>query len=128
MSEKLNIQQIVDAIAQLNVLELSELVKAIEEKFGVTATPVAVAAPAGTPQDQPAEVEKLEFDVELTDAGSNKIGVIKILREIDQSLGLQEAKTKAESAPVVIASGLKKEDAEALKAKLEGVGAKVTLK
>lgn len=128
--KKLSIQEIVDSIANLTVLELSELVKAIEEKFGVTAAaPLTIApvqaAPNATTQ---AEEEKTEFDVELTEAGSNKIGVIKLLRELDQSLGLQEAKTKAESAPVVVATGLKKEDAEALKKKFEEIGAKVTLK
>lgn len=127
--KKLSIQEIVEAVAQLSVLELSELVKAIEEKFGVTAAaPVAVAAVPASGQATEAAEEKTEFDVELTDAGSNKIGVIKLLRELDQSLGLQEAKAKAESAPVVVASGLKKEEAENLKKKFEEIGAKVTLK
>lgn len=127
--KKLSIQEIVEAVAQLSVLELSELVKAIEEKFGVTAAaPVAVAAVPASGQAAEATEEKTEFDVELTDAGSNKIGVIKLLRELDQSLGLQEAKAKAESAPVVVASGLKKEEAENLKKKFEEIGAKVTLK
>lgn len=127
--KKLSIQEIVDSIANLTVLELSELVKAIEEKFGVTAAaPLAIASVPAANATTQTEEEKTEFDVELTEAGSNKIGVIKLLRELDQSLGLQEAKTKAESAPVVVATGLKKEDAEALKKKFEEIGAKVTLK
>lgn len=124
---KLTIEEIVNAVSDLSVLELSELVKAIEEKFGVTAAaPVAVAGAAAAPAA--AEEEKSEFDVELTAAGDNKINAIKAVREIDQSLGLAEAKAKVESAPVVVASGLKKEEAEAMKAKLEAAGAKVTLK
>lgn len=125
--KKLTIEQIVDAVSELSVLELSELVKAIEDKFGVTAAaPVAVAAAPAASEAQ--EEAKNEFDVEITDAGPNKIAVIKVLREIDQSLGLAEAKSKVDSAPVVIANGLKKEDAEAMKKKLEEAGAKVTLK
>lgn len=125
--KKLTIEQIVDAVSELSVLELSELVKAIEDKFGVTATaPVAVAAsPAGAVESVE---EKSEFDVEITDAGANKISVIKALREIDQSLGLAEAKAKVDAAPTVVANGAKKEDAEAMKKKLEEAGAKVTLK
>jgi large subunit ribosomal protein L7/L12 len=124
---KLGIQEIVDAVADLSVLELSELVKAIEEKFGVTAAaPMMAAAPAAAAAE--AVEEKTEFDVELTTAGENKINSIKALREIDQSLGLAEAKAKVESAPVVVLAGAKKEDAEAAKKKLEDAGAKVTLK
>lgn len=127
--KKLTIEQIVDAVSELSVLELSELVKAIEEKFGVTAAaPVAVAAAGAAPAGDAAAEEKSEFDVELTETGANKIAVIKALREIDQSLGLAEAKAKAESAPVVVQAGAKKEDAEASKKKLEEAGAKVTLK
>lgn len=129
MSENKKIQEIIDAIAQLSVLELSELVKAIEEKFGVTAAaPVAVAAPAAQQASASQEEEKTIFDVELVDAGSNKIAVIKALREIDSTLGLGEAKTKVESAPVIIASGVKKEEAENIKKKFEEAGAKVALK
>jgi large subunit ribosomal protein L7/L12 len=125
--KKLTIEEIVNAVSDLSVLELSELVKAIEEKFGVTAAaPVAVAASAA-PAAEAAE-EKSEFDVEITEAGANKIAVIKALREIDGTLGLAEAKTKVESAPVVVSTGVKKEEAEALKKKLEEAGAKVTLK
>lgn len=127
--KKLTIEQIVEAVSELSVLELSELVKAIEDKFGVTAAaPVAVAAVAAGGATGEAAEEKTEFDVELTDSGANKIGVIKALREIDQTLGLSEAKAKAESAPVVVASGVKKEEAESLKKKLEEAGARVTLK
>lgn len=129
MSTKLTNEQIIEAISELTVLELSELVKAIEEKFGVSAAaaPVAVAGGSAVVDAAPAE-EKTSFDVELTEAGTNKIAVIKALRVIDQSLGLAEAKAKAESAPVVLVSGVKKEDAEKFKADLEEAGAKVTLK
>jgi large subunit ribosomal protein L7/L12 len=125
---KMTIEQIVDAVSELSVLELSELVKAIEEKFGVTASaPMMAAAPAAA--GAAAEVEeKSSFDVELTSAGDSKLNVIKALRTVDQSLGLAEAKTKVESAPVVIATGIKKEEAEKMKADFEAAGAKVTLK
>lgn len=127
-SKKLTSEEIIDAIAELSVLELSELVKAIEDKFGVTAAaPVAVAA-AAAPAAGEAVEEKTSFDIEITEAGASKIAVIKVVREIDQSLGLTEAKAKVDSAPVVVATGVKKEDAEALKKKLEEAGAKVTLK
>lgn len=128
--KKLTIEQIVEAVSELTVLELSELVKAIEDKFGVTAAaPVAVAAAStATPAEAAEEKQKTEFDVELTDAGANKIAVIKALRELDQTLGLAEAKGKVDSAPVVVASGVNKEEAENMKKKLEEAGAKVTLK
>jgi large subunit ribosomal protein L7/L12 len=125
---KLTITDIVDAVSDLSVLELSELVKAIEEKFGVSAAaPVAVAAAPAAGAAEEAE-EKSSYDVELTAGGDKKLDVIKALRVIDQSLGLAEAKAKAESAPVVVASGVKKEDAEKMKADLEAAGAQVTLK
>jgi len=129
MAEKLTKDQIVDAIAELSVLELSDLVKAIEEKFGVTAAApmMAVAGPAAGGAAE-AAAEKTEFDIELTDAGANKINVIKAVRLVDQSLGLAEAKAKVESAPVVVATGVKKDDADKIKADLEAAGAKVTLK
>lgn len=128
MAEKMTKEQIVDAIAELSVLELSDLVKAIEEKFGVTAAApmMAMAAPAAGAGE--AAAEKTEFDVELTEAGANKINVIKAVRAIDQSLGLAEAKAVVEAAPKVVASGIKKEEAEKMKADLEVAGAKVTLK
>ncbi len=125
MSDKL--QKIIDQVSELSVLELSELVKALEEKFGVSAAPVAVAGVAAPAAAEAAE-EKSAYDVVLTDAGANKIGVIKALREIKSDLGLVEAKTLAESAPKAILEGAKKEDAEAAKKKLEDAGAKVELK
>lgn len=125
MSDKL--QKIIDQVSELTVLELAELVKALEEKFGVSAAPVAVAGVAAAAPAEAVE-EKTSFDVVLTDAGANKIGVIKALREIKTDLGLVEAKTLAESAPKAILEGAKKEDAEAAKKKLEDAGAKVELK
>ena len=124
-----NAQKILDLVKELTVLELSELVKAMEEEFGVSAAaPVAVAAaaPAAAGAAAAAE-EKTEFDVELTDAGAEKIKVIKVVREIT-GLGLKEAKDAVDGAPKVLKEGISKEDAEAIKAKLEEVGAKVTLK
>lgn len=120
---KLSIQEIMEAIKELTILELNDLVTACEEEFGVSAAAgVMVAAVAG------AEVEeKTEFDVELTETGSEKIKVIKVVREIT-GLGLKEAKDVAEGTPKVIKEGISKDDAEAIKAKLEEVGAKVTLK
>ena len=124
MSEK--VQKLVDQVSELSVLEVAELVKALEEKFGVTAAPVAVAgvaAVAAAPEE-----EKTEFDVVITDAGANKIGVIKAVREIKSDLGLVEAKNLVEKAPATVLEGAKKEDAEAAKKKLEEAGAKVELK
>ena len=119
MSEK--IAALIEEIKALTVIELSELVKAIEEEFGVSAAaPVAVAGVA-------APEEKSDFDVELTDAGAEKIKVIKVVRELT-GLGLKEAKEAVDGAPKVLKEGVSKEDAEAIKAKLEEVGAKVTLK
>jgi large subunit ribosomal protein L7/L12 len=110
----------------MSVLDLSELVKILEKKFGVSAAaPVAMsAAPAG---EVAAVEEKDSFDVELTDSGTNKIGVIKVVRELTQQ-GLKECKDLVEGAPAMVKEGLKKEEAEAIKAKLEEAGAKVTLK
>jgi len=108
-------------------LEVAELVKALEEKFGVSAAPVAVAGAAVAAAAAPAE-EKTEFDVVIADAGANKIGVIKAVREIKTDLGLVEAKNLVEKAPAVVLEGAKKEDAEAAKKKLEEAGAKVELK
>ncbi len=123
MSEK--ITSMIEEIKALSVLELSELVKAIEEEFGVSAAaPVAVAA-AG-PVAAAAE-EKTEFDVVLVDAGAQKIGVIKVVREIT-GLGLKEAKELVDTAPKPVKEGASKDDAEAMKAKLEEAGAKVELK
>ncbi|NLJ41473.1 MAG: 50S ribosomal protein L7/L12 [Clostridiales bacterium] len=121
--------QIMEAIKNMNVLELAELVKDLEEEFGVSAAaPVAVAAaPAGGAAVAAEEEEKTEFDVVLEDFGSQKIKVIKVVRELT-GLGLKEAKDLVEAAPKAVKEGLSKEDADAAKAKLEEVGAKVGLK
>ena len=111
--------QIIEAVEKMTVLELNTLVKAIEEKWGVSATAVAAAGPAAA--------EKSEFDVELTAMGDQKIAVIKVVKEA-LALGLAEAKTLVESAPAPLKQGMKKEDAEALKKKIEDAGGKVTLK
>lgn len=126
MSEK--VTKLVDQISELSVLEVADLVKALEEKFGVTAAPVAVAgAAAAVAAAAPAE-EKTEFDVVIADAGANKIAVIKAVREIKTDLGLVEAKNLVEKTPATVLEGAKKEDAEAAKKKLEEAGAKVELK
>ncbi len=124
-----NAQKILDLVKELTVLELSELVKAMEEEFGVSAAaPVAVAAVGAAPAaGGEAAAEKTDFDVELTDVGAEKIKVIKVVRELT-GLGLKEAKDLVEGAPKVLKEGVGKDDAEAMKAKLEEVGAKVTLK
>ena len=123
-SEK--VMAIVEELKVLTVLELSELVKAVEEEFGVSAAAaVAVAAPVAGAAD--AAAEKTEFDVELTEVGAEKIKVIKVVREIT-GLGLAEAKAVVDGAPKVLKEAASKEDAESIKAKLEEVGAKVTLK
>ena len=126
MSEK--ITQVIDLVKELTVLELSELVKALEEEFGVSAAaPVAVvAADAGAAAGAAAE-EKTEFDVILTDVGGNKIAVIKAVREAT-GLGLAEAKAVVDGAPKAIKEGISKEDADALKEKFEAAGAKVEIK
>ncbi len=117
--------KIVEAIEKMTVLELSELVKVFEKKFGVSAAAVAVAGPAAG--GAAAEEGKSTADVELTDAGGNKIAVIKVVKEV-LALGLKEAKDLVDGAPSMVKAGLKKEDAEELKKKLEEAGAKVTLK
>lgn len=115
--------QIIDAVEKMTVLELNTLVKTIEEKWGVSAAAVAVAAgPAAG-----ATEEQSTFTVELTEGGAQKIAVIKVVKEV-LGLGLKEAKDMVDGAPAIVKEGLKKEDAEALKTKLEGAGAKVTLK
>lgn len=119
-------EEILEAIGNLTVLELSELVKAAEEKFGVSAAaPVAVAAAA--PAEGGAAAEKSEFDVVLKDAGASKINVIKAVREAT-GLGLKEAKALVDGAPAAVKEGVSKADAEALKEKLEAAGASVELK
>lgn len=124
---KLTTDEIIDALKEMTLLEASELVKAIEETFGVSAAaPVAVAA-AGPAAPAEEEEEKTNFDVELTAFGSNKIAVIKVVREIT-GLGLKEAKEAVESAPKVLIEGANKEAAEDAKKQLEEAGATVTLK
>ncbi len=122
---KLSTQEFMDAIKELSVMELNDLVKACEEEFGVSAAAGVVVAAAAGPA---AEVEeKTEFDVELTEIGAEKIKVIKVVREAT-GLGLKEAKEAVEAAPKVLKEAVSKEEAEELKKKLEDVGAKVTLK
>lgn len=118
-------QEFIDAIKGMSVLELNDLVKACEEEFGVSAAAGVVVAAAGA--GAAAAEEKTEFDVELTEVGAEKIKVIKVVRELT-GLGLKEAKEAVEAAPKVIKEATTKEDAEAIKAKLEEAGAKVTLK
>jgi len=117
-------QEIIEVIKGLSVLELNELVKACEEEFGVSAAAGVVVAAAG-----PAEAaeEKTEFDVELTEVGANKVKVIKVVKDAS-GLGLKEAKDVVDNAPKTIKEGVSKEEAESLKAQLEEVGAKVTIK
>ena len=122
-SEK--ITQLMEEIKVMTVLELSELVKALEEEFGVSAAAPAAVAVAAAPVE--AAEEKTEFDVVMTDFGAEKIKVIKIVREIT-GLGLAEAKAKVEGVPATLKEGISKEDAEELKKKLEEVGAKVDVK
>jgi len=126
---KMTKDQLVEAIGELTVVELSDLVKAIEEKFDVkAAAPVAIAAgPAAAGAAAPAAEEKDEFTVELTSAGEKKIEVIKVVREVT-GLGLKEAKDLVDGAPKPVKEGVNKAEAESLKAKLEAAGAKVELK
>ncbi len=121
---KLTIEEILAAVDELTVIELNDLVKAAEEKYGVSAAAgvaVVAAGPAAAAE------EKTDFDVELTEVGSEKIKVIKVVREVT-GLGLKEAKELVDNAPKTLKEQASKEDAEAIKAKLEEVGAKVTLK
>ena len=122
---KLTTAEFIEAIKELSVLELNDLVKACEEEFGVSAAAGVVVAAAGA--GAAAEEEKTEFDVELTEVGPNKVKVIKVVREAT-GLGLKEAKDVVDSAPKVVKSGASKEEAEQIKASLEAEGAKVTLK
>ena len=122
---KLTTAELIDAIKELTVLELNDLVKACEEEFGVSAAAGVVAAAAGA--GAAAEEEKTEFDVELTEVGPNKVKVIKVVREAT-GLGLKEAKDVVDGAPKVIKEAASKEEADDIKAKLEAEGAKVTLK
>ena len=122
---KLTTAEFIDAIKELSVLELNDLVKACEEEFGVSAAAGVVVAAAGG--DAAAAEEKTEFDVELTEVGPNKVKVIKVVREIT-GLGLKEAKDLVDGAPKVLKEGVSKEEAEGIKTKLEAEGAKVTIK
>jgi large subunit ribosomal protein L7/L12 len=122
-------QEIVDALKEKSLLEASELVKMIEETFGVSAAAAAVAAPSagGAAEAAPAAEEKTEFDVILQAAGGNKINVIKVVREIT-ALGLKEAKDLVEAAPKAVKEGVSKDEAEAIRAKLADAGATVEVK
>ena len=122
-------EELIKAIEEMSVLELAELVKELEEKFGVSAAAPAMmmAAPAAGAAAPAAEEEKTEFDVVLKDHGANKIGVIKVVREVT-GLGLKDAKALVDGAPKAVKEGVAKADAEALKAKLEEAGATVELK
>ena len=123
---KLSTQEFIDAIKELTVLELNDLVKACEEEFGVSAAAGVVVAAAGAGEAAAAE-EKTEFDVELTEVGAEKVKVIKVVREIT-GLGLKEAKAVVDGAPKNIKEAVSKEEAEGIKKQLEEVGAKVTVK
>ena len=122
---KLTTAEFIEAIKELSVLELNELVKACEEEFGVSAAAGVVVAAAGA--GAAAEEEKTEFDVELTEVGPNKVKVINVVREVT-GLGLKEAKDVVDGAPKVLKQGASKEEAEDIKTKLEAEGAKITLK
>jgi large subunit ribosomal protein L7/L12 len=127
---KLSKDEILAAVEEMTVLELSDLVKALEEKFGVTAAPVAVAgaAPAAAADSGEPKEEQTVFNVVLAAGGDNKIGVIKAVRELVPTLGLQEAKALVEAAPKEVLTGASKSAAEEAKKKLEAAGAKVELK
>ena len=122
---KLSAQEFIEAIKEMTVLELNDLVKACEEEFGVSAAAGVVVAAAGG--EAAAAEEKTEFDVELTEVGPNKVKVIKVVREVT-GLGLKEAKDVVDGAPKVVKEGASKEEAEDIKKKLEDAGAKVTMK
>ena len=123
---KMTTAEFIEAIKELSVLELNELVKACEEEFGVSAAAGVVVAAAAGDAGAAAE-EKTEFDVELTEIGPNKVKVIKVVREVT-GLGLKEAKDLVDNAPKVVKEAASKEESEEIKAKLEAEGAKVTLK
>ena len=122
---KLSAQEFIEAIKEMTVLELNDLVKACEEEFGVSAAVCVVVAAAGG--EAAAAEEKTEFDVELTEVGPNKVKVIKVVREVT-GLGLKEAKEVVDGAPKVLKEGVSKEEAEDIQKKLDAEGAKVTLK
>jgi large subunit ribosomal protein L7/L12 len=120
-------EQVVDYLSNLPVIQIADLIKVLEEKWGVKAAPVAVAGPAAAAAPAAAAEEKTEFTVELKEAGANKINVIKVVREIT-GLGLKEAKDLVEAAPKAVKEGIAKAEAEEFKKKLEDAGAKVELK
>jgi large subunit ribosomal protein L7/L12 len=120
-------EQVVDFLSNLPVIQMADLIKQLEEKWGVKAAPVAVAGPAMAAAAAPAAVEQTEFTVELKEAGANKINVIKVVREIT-GLGLKEAKDLVEAAPKPLKEGVNKAEADEMKKKLEEAGAKVELK
>ncbi len=120
-------EQLIDHLSQMSVMDMATLVKTLEEKWGVSAAPVAVAGVAGPAAAEAPAEEKLEFDVELKDCGPNRINVIKAVREIT-GLGLKEAKELVEGAPKVVKEAMPKAEAEEMKKKLEEAGAKVELK
>lgn len=128
MAESNKIESIISEIESLTVLELNSLVEALENKFGVVAAAPAMATATGVNPTPAQAEEKSEYNVEITDAGANKIGVIKAVREINPALGLKEAKDLVEAAPKVVAENVKVDDAKAAKEKLEAAGAKVELK
>ena len=123
---KLTAQELIDAIKEMTVLELNDLVKACEEEFGVSAAAGVVVAAAGAGAGA-AEEEKTEFDVELTEVGAEKVKVIKVVREVT-GLGLKEAKAIVDGAPKAVKEGVSKEEAEQIKGQLEEAGAEVELK
>lgn len=123
---KLTIDEIIEAVKELTVIELNDLVKKAEEEFGVSAAAGMVVAAGGVAGAEAAE-EKTEFDVELTSFGADKMKVIKVIREIT-GLGLKESKDLVEGAPKMVKEGISKEEADIIKGKLEEVGAQVTLK
>ena len=130
MSLSDNAQKIMEMVESMTILELNELVKAMEEKFGVSASAPVMMAGAGMAQAGGAAAveEKDEFDVVLTEVGANKVAVMKAVKEINPTLGLTEAKAFVESAPKALLEGVKKPEAEAAKKKLEDAGAKAELK
>ncbi len=126
MNEKTT--QILDLVKELTILELNDLVKALEEEFGVSAAPVAVAGAAVAGAAAPAAEEKTEFDVIIKSAGDKKLAVIKAVREVDSSLGLKEAKDLVESLPKAIKTGVSKEEADKIAEALKAAGAEVEVK
>ena len=121
-------EEIIAAVESMTVLELADLVKAMEEKFGVSAAATAVVAGPAAGAAAPAEEEKTEFDVVLKDAGSEKIKVIKVVREVVSGLGLKEAKEMVESAPKTLKEGVSKEEAEKIAEQFKAVGATIEIK